>query len=162
MNNDAIGHQSSLPGTQGVAARPGLRLVLTMLVVLMAGALLRLAGVPMASAAAGTAGPAAASARARQDVVEQMVLSRKAIFSVSLIAPASARAREKLDTCEERFREGADKSPDDGSMATAVNLCMRTAAELCQSWPDPKRNFAPSLACGSLHQAQPGLWSRKN
>ena len=162
MNKDAIGHHTSLPGGEGVAARPGRCLILMMLVVLVAGALLRLVGMPAASAAAGTANPAALSARARQDVVEQMVLSRKAIFSVSLIAPASAGAREKLDTCEERFREGADKSPDDGSMAKAVNLCMRTAAALCQRWPDPKRNFAPSLACGSLHQAQPGLWSRRN
>jgi hypothetical protein len=148
----------------------GSRAYLAFFVVLAAGIVLRLAAGPgspapaaapeaqAASAAGVPAGHAAAIARSRQDIVEQMVLSRKAIFSVLLTAPEMARVREQLDVCEDRFREGAEKGPDNGIMENAVKFCMRTAAQLCHSWPDPDRNFEPSLACAGLRRAEPGLW----
>ena len=151
----------------------GSKVYLVFFVMMVIGLLVSLTGSPRAPAAAPAATalsdpPAGGKvtgdyiadrdALAFREMVAEMVLSRKALFSVLLTAPEIARVREKFDDCEGRFRTGAERGPDVGIVAQAVKFCMRTAAQLCNDWPDPERNREPSPACAGLRQAHPELW----
>jgi hypothetical protein len=98
-----------------------------------------------------------------RDNIDNMLLSRRALFSVLLVAPEMAQVRAKIDECEDRFRTGAENDKHNGrtnSLENAVQACMKTAAQMCYSWPDPGKGLEATPACRQLREAQPGLWHR--
>lgn len=146
----------------------GSTVYLVFFVVAILGLLMRFAGnVPAErSAEEDGGGPAAVTAEAEEsnywrENVEKMVLARRALLSVLLVAPEMADVRSRIDRCEEAFRRGTenDKQNDrSSSTEQAVKACGRTAAQLCYSWPDPDR-LEPTQACQQLRASDPGLWS---
>lgn len=150
----------------------GSRIGLVLFVLVILGLLLRpeggspkLAHTAMPSALETTPEPlvadnAEASAYWRENI-GNMLLGRRALFSVLLVAPGMAKVRERIDACEERFRAGVENDKRHGrtnSMENAVKACMKTAAQLCYNWPDPGKGLEATPACRQLREAQPGLW----
>ena len=150
----------------------GSKVYVVFLVVLILGLLLRFGGGSAQDTDASphsTAGTAQESTALEGEVeskywrenVEKMVLSRKALFSVLLVAPEMAKVRETIDDCEDKFRTGAEndkRNNRSNSLENAVKACMATAAQMCYSWPDPENGLEPTLACKQLRESQPSLW----
>lgn len=141
--------------------------------VLVLGLLLSFAGgggsKAAAPALAGSAQSGAAPGRSMQEIdaadlkviMDNIVLARRASFSVLLIAPEMARIREQIDHCEDEFRAAADAekaSGPDARLGNIVKNCMSAAAKMCQTWRDSDAGYSETPACNALHEAQPFMW----